>query len=150
MTPKKLMFSECADVLQEMDVLVDDRRPAFESWLENKLRELPDGLAGEIERWLRGLHYGGPRHAARTRNTSLQYLNAVRPLLITWAEYYDHLREITRDDVLVALEPFQGDKRHTVLVALRSLFAAAKKNGAIFRNPTRGPTGIREKGAMSS
>jgi integrase len=80
-----------------------------------------------------------PRRAPARRpnpHTSLQYLNAVRPLLITWAEHYDHLREITRDDVLTALEPFHGDKRHTVLVALRSLFAAAKKTGAIFRNPT--------------
>lgn len=125
-----------ADVLQEMGVLVDDRRSAFESWLENKLRDLPGGIAAETEQWLRGLHHGGPRQIARTRNTSLQYLNAVRPFLITWAGRYDHLREVTRDDVLTALELLHGDKRHTVLVALRSLFAAAKKNGAIFRNPT--------------
>ncbi|MCE7004905.1 hypothetical protein LWC34_19040 [Kibdelosporangium philippinense] len=119
-----------------MGILVDDRRPAFESWLENKLRDLPAGFAGETERWIRALHHGGPRHTARTRSTTAHYLNAVRPLLTTWAERYDHLREVTRDDVLAVLEPFHGDRRRTVLIALRSLFAAAKKNGAVFRNPT--------------
>ena len=132
----RFSVERAAEVLQEMGILVDDRRPAFESWLENKLRGLPDGFAAETERWIRALHHGGPRHAARTRSTTLHYLNAVRPLLITWAELYDHLREVTRDDVLAALEPFHGNRRHTVLVALRSLFAAAKKNGAVFHNPT--------------
>jgi integrase len=76
------------------------------------------------------------RHAPRARSTTVHYLNAVRPLLLTWAERYDHLREVTREDIMAALEPLHGDQRHIVLVALRSLFAATKKNGTVFRNPT--------------
>lgn len=132
----RFTVERAAEVLQEMGILVDDRRPAFDTWLDDKLNGLPAGLAEETERWIQGLHHGGPRHAARARSTTLHYLNAVRPLLLTWADRYDHLREITREDVFAALEPLRGDKRHTTLVALRSLFAAAKKNGTIFRNPT--------------
>ncbi|MFE3558348.1 hypothetical protein ACFXKW_26330 [Streptomyces sp. NPDC059193] len=60
----------------------------------------------------------------------------IRPALLEWSANHDHLREVTRDDVVAHVKTLQGRERHQALVALRSLFAWAKKNGVIFRNPT--------------
>ncbi|MGW4796345.1 hypothetical protein ACWEPC_28380 [Nonomuraea sp. NPDC004297] len=62
----------------------------------------------------------------------------IRPILLTWSDRYDHLREVTRDDVHAALDRLHGQQRRHALISLRSLFSRAKKNGAIFRDPTRG------------
>lgn len=48
---------------------------------------------------------------------------------------YDHLREVTRDDVLDYLAGLRGDPRRDALAALRSLFTWAKRDGVIFANP---------------
>ncbi|MFG2007302.1 hypothetical protein ACGFNU_49950 [Spirillospora sp. NPDC048911] len=62
----------------------------------------------------------------------------IRPTLLTWSQRYDHLREVTHDDVLAALDELTGSRRSNLLVSARSLFAFAKKTGKIFRNPTSG------------
>ncbi len=54
-----------AEVLQEMGVLDDDRRPSFESWLERKLDGLAPGIRADAESWLRTLRDGGPRSRPR-------------------------------------------------------------------------------------
>ncbi|MGW6837045.1 hypothetical protein ACWGCI_27085 [Streptomyces sp. NPDC054949] len=56
--------------------------------------------------------------------------------MLEWSNHYDHLREVTRDDVLAHMKSVDGHHRHDQLVALRSLFTWAKRNGLIFRNPT--------------
>lgn len=71
-----------SEVLDEMGVLVDDRRPAFEAWLERKLDGLAPGISGEVEAWARALHDGGPRSRARHHATVWNYLNAIRPTLM--------------------------------------------------------------------
>ncbi|MEU4234418.1 hypothetical protein AB0F17_59940 [Nonomuraea sp. NPDC026600] len=38
-------------------------------------------------------------------------MNYVRPTLLAWSERYDHLREITRDDVKAALDDLHGARR---------------------------------------
>ncbi|MEU5061261.1 MULTISPECIES: hypothetical protein [unclassified Streptomyces] len=43
---------------------------------------------------------------------------------------------MTRDDVLTYIRTLHGHQRHGQLVALRSLFTWAKRNGLICRNPT--------------
>ncbi|MFE7358146.1 hypothetical protein ACFU8Q_34745 [Streptomyces sp. NPDC057543] len=43
---------------------------------------------------------------------------------------------MTRDDVLTYVKTLHGRQRHDQLVALRSLFTWAKRNGLIFRSPT--------------
>ncbi|MFH8520551.1 hypothetical protein ACH4CE_36995 [Streptomyces gelaticus] len=43
---------------------------------------------------------------------------------------------MTRDDVLTYIKTLHGHQRHDQLVALRSLFTWAKRNGLIFRNRT--------------
>ncbi|MFE7209657.1 hypothetical protein ACFY0A_29230 [Streptomyces sp. NPDC001698] len=49
------------------------------------------------------------------------YLNRIRPVLLEWSNRYDHLREVTRDDVLGHLSAVHGSQRkHGVLRAGRS------------------------------
>jgi integrase len=88
--------------------------------------------------WLRLLHDGGPRNKAKAEATVWGYLNRIRPILLAWSDHYDHLREVTRDDVVAALDQLHGHQRRQALVALRSLFSRARKNSTIFRDPTRG------------
>ncbi|MCX5009540.1 hypothetical protein OG765_00795 [Streptomyces sp. NBC_00555] len=66
-----------------------------------------------------------------------------------WSIGYDHLREVTRDDVLAQLDALHGGQRQHTLIVLRSLFRQAKKNGTIFKNPTsRIRVGQREYGIL--
>jgi integrase len=71
-------------------------------------------------------------------------LGRVHPLLLTWAEHYVHLREVTAADVITATGPLTGSVRRQTFTALCSLFHHCKKTGRIFRDPTRGiPVGQR-------
>ena len=65
-------------------------------------------------------------------------------MLLDWSSRYDHLREVTRDDILAVSTRLHGNKRHHTISVLRSLFRHCKKNGTIFRNPA---TGIRGRPA---
>lgn len=134
--PLRLSCDRAGDVLNEMGLLVDDRRPAFEDWLEGKLDGIAPGIARETENWLRILRDGGPRTRPRNIHTVRQYARAVRPVLLDWSTRYDHLREVTRENVLEALAPLRGTDRQNTLIVLRSLFGFCKKNGVVFRNPT--------------
>ncbi|WTJ48500.1 hypothetical protein OH786_38485 (plasmid) [Streptomyces atratus] len=125
-----------AEVLESMSILVDDRRPSYKDWLEKRLDGLAAGIRREAEGWNRTLRGGGPRTRPRDQATVWAYLNAVRPALLEWSERYDHLREVIRDDVLAHVKTLHGHERRQTLVALRSLFGWAKKNGIVFRNPT--------------
>jgi hypothetical protein len=127
-----------AEVLDEMGVLVDDRRSSFEDWLDRKLDGLPTGIGHPVEAWVRTLRDGGPRSPARHPATAMAHLNNLRPVLLAWSARYDHLREVTRDDIVVVLDGLHGSRRSNVLVSLRSLFAFCAKQRTIFRNPTRG------------
>ena len=123
-------------VLQEMGIFLDDSEPSFEGWLAERLDGLAPGIREEGERWTRTLRDGGPRSLPRREGTVWLYLNRVRPALLDWSEHYDHLREVTRDDLLAHVKTLHGRHRHDQLVALRSLFAWAKRSGLVFRNPT--------------
>ena len=127
-----------AEVLQEMGVLHDDRRPSFESWLDRKLDGLAPGIRGDVEAWLRTMRHGGPRTRPRDIASVWNHMNQLRPALLRWSGRYGHLREVTRDDVLTVLAELRGSRRSGVLIALRSLFTFCKKKGTIFRNPAQG------------
>jgi len=127
-----------AEVLQEMGVLDDDRRPSFEGWLERKLDGLAPAIRADAETWLRTMRDGGPRSRPRDMASAWNHMNQLRPALLAWSGHYGHLREVTRDDVLALLGELHGSRRTNVLVALRSLFAFCKKKGTIFRNPAQG------------
>ncbi len=65
-------------------------------------------------------------------------MNNVRPALLDWSRRYDHLREVTRDDIQAIPDGLHGTRRSSFLVSLRSLFAFCKKKGMVFRNPASG------------
>ncbi|MFH9403782.1 hypothetical protein ACH4JS_29095 [Streptomyces sp. NPDC017638] len=123
-------------VLEEMGIFEDDSEPSFERWLVGRLEGLAPGIGSEAERWTRVLRDGGPRSLPRKEGTVWLSLNHVRPALLEWSSRYDHLREVTRDDVLIHIKTLHGHQRRDQLVALRSLFTWAKRQGLIFRNPT--------------
>ncbi|MFD9816618.1 hypothetical protein [Streptomyces sp. NPDC059080] len=130
-------------------MFLDDRTPSFETWLERKLDGIAPGIRHDVEHWARLLHDGGPRSQPRDEATVWNYLNRIRPVLIDWSSRYDHLREVTRDDVLAQLDALHGGQRQHTLIVLRSLFSRAKKNGTIFKNPTsRIRVGQREHGII--
>ncbi len=123
------------EVLNAMGIVTDDRPATFDTWLQAKLDGLAPAIAEQAQRWARVLHDGSPRRRPRRPSTATNYLNAARPALLTWSRTHDHLREITRDDVLGHLAVLHGDARMTALVALRSLFTWARRERLIFTNP---------------
>jgi len=133
---RKVTISRVVEVLTEMNLLVDDRPSTFEAWLERKLEGLAPGIATDVEAWLRTLRYGGPRTPALGPAAVYHRLSHLRPALDAWSERFDHLREVTRDDVLAVLEGHHGMHRRDLHVALRSLFAHCQRRKTIFRNPT--------------
>jgi len=133
---KGLSIERTVEILKQLGVFDNDRVPAFETWLQRKLDGLAGGIRRETEGWIRALHDGGPRARSRDPATVWGYLNELRPLLLGWSQRYDHLREVTRDDILTIASAVHGNKRRHTLSALRSLFRHSKKNGALFRDPT--------------
>ena len=133
-----LRAGRTAEVLQEMGVLVDDRRPSFDGWLERNLDSLASGIRAGTEAWLRTLRDGGPRSRPRDISSAWNHMYYLRPVLLAWSGRYGHLREVTRDDALAVLGELHGSRRSNVLVALRSLFAFCKKQKTIFRSPVQG------------
>lgn len=123
------------DVLSTMGILLEDRPAVFDTWLESKMVDLPGPVAREVRRWANVLRHGGPRRNPRHTNTAIAYVRVAVPALTAWSQTYEHLREITRDDVLSYFDTLHGEPRSTALTALRSLFSWAKRDGVIFRNP---------------
>jgi len=135
---RDISAGRAAGVLQEMGVLADDRRPCFEGWLDRKPGGLADGIGREAGWWLRTMRDGGPRSRARSIETVRRHMNNVRAALLDWSQRYDHLREVTRDDIQAILGGLHGTRRSRFLVSLRSLSAFCKKKGMVVRNPASG------------
>ena len=55
--------------------------------------------------------------------------------MAAWSGRYDHLREVTSEDILSAIDGLTGHERHHALSVIRSLFRHCKKNRTIFRDP---------------
>jgi hypothetical protein len=130
-----LSVERTVEVLDQLDLLDDDRVPAFELWLERKLTDLAPGIRRDTEAWLRLLRDGGPRNRPHDLNTVWAYLNEIRPVLLDWSTRHDHLREVTREDILTSTDSLHGSKRHHTLSVLRSLFRHCKKTATIFGDP---------------
>lgn len=144
-----LRIGRAAEILEAAGLLTDDRIPAFDTWMQRKLADVAPCIAADVQAWLRVLHDGGPRSRARSAGTVWHYLNEILPILIDWTTCFDHLREVTVDDVHSAVAGLHGHKRHITCVVLRSLFGHCKQNGTIFRNPAaRLKTGRLEYGVI--
>lgn len=128
------------EILATMDVVDDDRPPPLERWLQTRLANTADALRRDTLAWARLLRDGGPRSRPRDPATVRVYVTALQPPLELWSQRYDHLREVTHDDVAAYVSTLAGHRRQEATVALRSLFRWAKRTNRVFRNPT---TGIR-------
>jgi hypothetical protein len=135
---RHLCAGHVAEVLRQAGMLDDDRRPAFDAWLDRKLGGVTGGIRRDAERWLRTLKDGGPRSRPRSIATVHSHLGKALPALLDWSARYHHLREVTRDDIQDCVRGLHGPQRHNALVALRSLFGFCLSAGVIFRNPARG------------
>jgi hypothetical protein len=133
-----LCAGHVAEVLRQAGLLDDDRRPAFDAWLDRKLGGVTAGIRRDAERWLRTLKDGGPRSRPRRIATVHSHLGKALPALLDWSARYHHLREVTRDDIQDHVRGLHGSQRHNTLVALRSLFGFCLSAGVVFRNPARG------------
>jgi integrase len=144
-----LSVRRTAQILNLVDLLDDDRPTQFDAWLARKLTDVAPGIRRDVEHWLRTLHQGGPRSRPRRPETVWGYLNEIQPVLLDWSTRLDHLREVTRDDILAATNPLSGSKRRHRVSVLRSLFRHCKKTGTIFRDPAaRVRVGRHEYGAV--
>jgi integrase len=134
---RRVSIERTVEILARMGVLDDDRPvvSTFERWLAGKLDGLVPGIRSETERWARALHDGSARKPARKPETLANYLRVARPALLEWSRRYHHLREVTRADILTHVDALHGRQRDMTTTALRSLFAWAKKNRVVFRNP---------------
>jgi hypothetical protein len=135
---RHLCAGHVAGVLRQAGMLDDDRRPAFDAWLDRKLDGVTGGIRRDAERWLRALKDGGPRSRPRRIATVHSHLGKALPALLDWSARYHHLREVTRDDIQDHVRGLHGSQRHNTLVALRSLFGFCLSAGVVFRNPARG------------
>ena len=134
---RHLCAGHVAEVLRRAGLLDDDRRPAFDAWLDRKLDGVAGGIRRDAERWLRTLKDGGPRSRPRSIATVHSHLGKALPALLEWSARYHHLREVTRDDIQDHVRGLHGSQRHNTLVALRSLFGSCLSAGVIFRDPAR-------------
>lgn len=128
-------INRVAEVLAEMGLLLDDRVPAFDTWLADKLTDLAPGIAADVRDWAQVLRHGGPRSQPRNINTVRRYVRAAHPVLVEWSTRYDHLREATTGDINAVADALHGHLRRRTLGALRSLTRHCKKNGTIFADP---------------
>ena len=139
---RRLSVERTVEVLDLLGVLDDDRTPAVDLWLDRNLADVSAGIRHDVEAWLRMLRDGGPRSRPRAPQTAWTCLNAAQPVLVEWSARYQHLREVTRDDVLAVAAARHGNDRHYTLSVLRSLFRHCAKTGTIFRDPAaRVPVG---------
>ncbi len=115
-----------------MGSVADDRPPTFDTWLASRVNGLAPAIAAQAHRWVLVLRDGRPRRHPRKAATAAAYLNAARPALLAWSASRDHLREIIREEVLAYLDGLHGGARLVALVALRSLFTWARREGVIF------------------
>jgi hypothetical protein len=118
---RHLCAGHIAGALRQAGLLDDDRRPAFDAWLDRKPGGVTAGIRRDAERWLRTLKDGGPRSRPRNIATVHSHLGKALPALLEWPARYHHLREVTRDDIQDHVRGLHGSQRHNTLVALRSL-----------------------------
>jgi hypothetical protein len=126
------------EILGDLGMIVDDRQDQSEDWVRRRLAALPEGIRSDVLAWVGVLRHGDRRNHAKAELTWKNYLQHALPVLREWSSQRSSLREITRDDVIAALQapaPSDGDC-HTRVTALRSLFRYLKVNKRIFNNPT--------------
>jgi hypothetical protein len=128
--------------LEEHDLVVPDparQVDVDQHAVEQRLQTLPDGIAGELRRWVQVLRGQGRRqHRPMGFSTIRKYVGYADPVVPAWATRVSSLREITPDDIRAVLRERQGNQARSVHVSLRSLFQALQQEQLVFGDPTRG------------
>lgn len=135
---RKVNVERVAEVLEELGILADDRPDSFDSWLVKRTQDLAPQIAEDVQTWLRSLHEGGPRNRPHSRASTWGKMASVHPVLMDWSSRYQHFREVTREDIVSALNDVQGIERKGRHHGLRSLFRFLRRKRMIFRDPTVG------------
>ena len=126
-------------VLTELGLLQDPAPDPLVAMTRRRTHGMPDGMGRDLADWMAVLRDGGTRTKPKTWKTTLEYSRWVRPLLLQWGRFHQHLREITTEQVQRALAGVAaGSQRQGTFVALRALFRFLHRDRRIFTNPTRG------------
>jgi integrase len=110
---------------------------------QHAVQRLLDSLPGQIGReagiWVKVVRrQGRVKHPALAYKSIRNYFAYLLPVLTEWADRYASLREVTRHDILDAIDARHGTVIQHRIIALRSLFRALRQERVIFRDPTRG------------
>jgi hypothetical protein len=107
--------------------------------VDRLLASLPGRIGRETTTWVTVVRGNGRvPHPALAYKTIRNYLAYLMPVLAGWASQYTSLREVTRHDILDAIDARHGPVIQHRIVALRSLFRALRQERVVFRDPTRG------------
>lgn len=132
---RSMNVSRTADVLSELDLLIDDRPDLFGDWLHDRLSALAPAIADDVRLWATSLRSGQYRTKVHSDATVRNYLRQVHPFLVLWSTGHDHLREVTSEEIRGCIKDLHGLRRRRAVVALRSLFGFLHRNRKIFANP---------------
>jgi len=117
---------------------------AFGWWLAARLAALSAPVAAEVRTWAEALQGHGPRAGPARQNHTIEgYLRVLQVPLAGWSARYESLRQVTTDDLTVALAPLTGATRLLAMSAMRSLFGTLKARRVLFTNPAAPLTGHR-------
>lgn len=130
------------DVLAAAGLLIEDRPTPIERYFAAKTSTLPPVMKDQLEVWLQVLSDGSlqaPRQVRRNPRTIKAHILGVEAIIHTWANAgLQSFAEVTRADVVAALEETPISRRHIAGNGLKSLFKTLKGRRLIFANPTRG------------
>jgi site-specific recombinase XerC len=130
------------DVLAAAGLLIEDRPTAIERYFAAKTSTLPPVMKDQLEVWLQVLSNGSlqaPRQVPRNPRTIKAHILGTEAIIHAWADAgIQSLAEVTRADVIAALEETPTSRRHIAGNGLKSLFKTLKGRRLIFVNPTRG------------
>ncbi|MBA3745670.1 MAG: hypothetical protein H0X00_22585 [Sporichthya sp.] len=127
------------EVLAAAGALIEDRAPAIDSWLVERLDGLPESMVEELQTWFEVMKNGTktpPRRRPRSHQTITLHLSWALPILRQWAAAgHGSLREISKEHVLDAL-PAAGAERARAGQGLKSIFRLLKARKVLFLDPT--------------
>ncbi|MFJ5850819.1 hypothetical protein [Streptomyces sp. NPDC092903] len=142
---RPLQFSgrRVTQFLEKRELLIPDpefRRDSQQKRLEAELAALPATIAQELSCWIRAVRGEGKwEHSGRTYRSIARYWHVLNPILKGWlADGIESLREITQDDIKRAIATRKGTPARSIHIVLRNVFRALRREGVIFRDPTRG------------
>lgn len=131
--------SHVLEVFEDLEIFLDDRPDALDTWCTEHLASLAADIRAELDTWVKILRHGTPRRGPRAQATIGTYLRNILPFLTEYAAKYTTLRQVTRDDITnwLAHRPYRAHDA----TALRSLFRTLKAERLVFANPMRGING---------